>query len=343
MDNLDNKKRKKKYICIFCNYETNNRTDYARHCERPKHKENKNYEMMIEKLQNLKNRKKNATSFTCECGKNYKYNSGLSKHKLNCKLYTENNNSTETETKIVNNNSTEIKIVNNYNEKNKKEKKDKKDKKDKNNNDIDYKSLVFKLLEENKEFKDILIKQQGQIGELIPKIGSNNNTVNTVNNVKQKLNVNIFLNEKCKDALNINDFVKNIEINLEHLDFTKNNGLIEGLSNAIIENMSKLSLYERPLHCTDLKRETLYIKDNDSWEKDDNKTKIKKAIKDVSKKQFNSIQKWTEENPDFVDDDNKQEYFAKVLSVLGKDPSTIDDKVIKKLCSNVNLKKLLDK
>ena len=318
---MDNKKRIKKYICYSCNFETDNRTDYARHCERQKHKENQNSEWITKKR---KKTQKNATSFTCDCGKVYKYNSGLCKHQATCKIAMESKNDMEIDEKLEN-----ILICED-------------DKKEEN---IDYKSLVFKLLEENKEFKDILIKQQGQIGELIPKIGNNNtvNNVSNVNNLKQKVNINIFLNEQCKDALNINDFVKNIEFSLDDMDFTKTNGLAEGLSNAIMENMSKLSLYERPLHCTDLKRETLYIKDNDSWEKDDDKTKIKKAIKDVSRKQFNSIQKWTEENPDFVDNDDKQEYFAKVLSVLGKDPSTVDDKVIKKLCSNANLKKLLDK
>ena len=97
----------------------------------------------------------------------------------------------------------------------------------------------------------------------------NNNTVNNVNNLEKNLNINIFLNENCKDALNIGEFVKQIKFNLDEIDFTKDNGLAEGLSKAIIENMNKLSLYERPLHCTDDKRETLYIKDNDSWKKSD--------------------------------------------------------------------------
>jgi len=107
--------------------------------------------------------------------------------------------------------------------------------------------------------------------------------------------------------------------------------------------MNKLSLYERPLHCTDIKRETLYIKENDNWEKDNDKLILKKAIKDVSKKQFSSIKKWTDENPDFQDDDTKQEYFAKVLSVLGKDISTVDDKIIKKICNHSHVKNLIDK
>ena len=196
------------------------------------------------------------------------------------------------------------------------------------------------------ELKNIIIKQQTQISkqqeqlsELLPKIG-NNITNNTQNN---KFNINVFLNEKCKDAINMTDFVKSIEVSLQQLDFTKQNGLAHGLSKTIMDNINKLSLYERPLHCTDIKRETLYIKENDNWEKDNDKVILKKAIKDVSKKQFSSIKKWTDENPDFQDDDTKQEYFAKVLSVLGKDISTVDDKIIKKICNHSHVKNLIDK
>ena len=118
----------------------------------------------------------------------------------------------------------------------------------------------------------------------------------------------MFLNEKCKDAININDFVKSIEISLEQLNFTKNKGLTEGLSNAIVENMNKLSLYERPLHCTDIKRETLYIKDDNKWEKNDSKDKLKKAIKKASSKNYEALNKWIKENPDYMEDENKKTF-----------------------------------
>ena len=120
--------------------------------------------------------------------------------------------------------------------------------------------------------KNLLIKQQDQIGELIPKVGNNNT------NIKQRFNVNIFLNEQCKDAINMHDFIKQIEVSLDNLLTTRDKGLSEGISNVFIENMNKLSLYERPLHCTDLKRETLYIKDNNVWEKDGDKSRIKSSI-----------------------------------------------------------------
>ena len=175
-----------------------------------------------------------------------------------------------------------------------------------------------------------------QITDILPKVGNNNT------NVKQKFNINIFLNEQCKDALNMNDFINQIEVSLDQLDITNSKGLAEGLSNVLLESISKLSLYERPVHCTDIKRETLYIKDNNSWEKDSNKTKIKKAIKEASNKQYKTLQQWTQENPDLDKNDKKQKYFAKTISAMGKDNDKTEDKVIKKICSNTYLKESFD-
>ena len=297
-----------KFYCEKCDYYANRKSDLIKHFKSNKHNDTKNSQNDTKKF-----------SIKCECGKVYKFNSGFYRHKKNCTFV-------KNETIILEDSSNNNVSINkkNINETVNCLKED------------DYKNMFLKLLDENKEFKDILIKQQTQIGQLIPKIGNNN--INNVNNVNQKFNINIFLNTHCNDALNIDEFVKNIDINL---DDSKNNGLAEGISNAIIQNMSKLSLYERPLHCTDTKRETLYIKNEDAWEKDESKSKIKKAIKDVSDKQFKSIKKWTNINPDFQEDDNKQEYFAKVLSVLGKDIGEVDDKVIKKICNNYNLKNLI--
>ena len=131
---------------------------------------------------------------------------------------------------------------------------------------------------------DVIKKQQDQITELTNTIKNmapliNSNITNNTQNNNQKFNINVFLNEQCKDAINMSDFIKSLHITIEQLDFTKQNGLVEGLSKSIIENMNKLSIYERPMHCTDSKRETLYIKEDNEWKKDINKEKIKGAIK----------------------------------------------------------------
>jgi len=176
-----------------------------------------------------------------------------------------------------------------------------------------------------------------QITELIPKIGNNNNS-NSHNNIKQKFNIQIFLNEQCKDAINMKDFIKSIQVSLEQLDLTKSKGLADGLSTAIIENMNKLSVYERPVHCTDVKRETLYIKEDNTWEKDKDKTKIKKAIKKASGKNFEALQDWIKKNPDYMNDDKKQDYFVRALSAIGKTSDNVDEKIIKKLCNETYVK-----
>jgi len=239
--------------------------------------------------------------FTCECGKKYKHRQSLSVHKKKCNF---NNLKTE-----------KIKIDNdNFGE-----------------NNLEYKSMFVTMMKENEELRK-------QVTDLLPKVG--NTTNNTFNNtVNQNLNINVFLNEKCKDALNMSDFIKSIEITLEQLDLTKKNGLVDGLSNAIVEKMNKLSLYERPLHCVDLKHETLYIKENNKWEMDDNKEKIKCVIKKVSNKNYGALQNWKEQNPDFKEDDTKKEYFVQSLSNISKDSKEIDNnKIIKNICENVFIK-----
>ena len=130
-----------------------------------------------------------------------------------------------------------------------------------------------------------------------------------------------------------------VAVSLKQLDFTKNNGLEKGLSNVIIENMSKLSLTERPVHCTDVKRETLYIKDNDVWEKDEDKSRIKEAIKKTSNKNYNAVCHWAKENPDFMENENKQDFYAKAITTIGKPLDNIDSKIIKKICPNIYLEK----
>ena len=204
---------------------------------------------------------------------------------------------------------------------------------------MSYKDMFLTVVKENKEMRNIIMDQQKQMGELIPKIGNiTNNTTNNTTNNNQKLNIQVFLNTQCKDALNMSDFIKSLEVSLEQLSFTKNNGLAAGLSKTIIENMNKLSLYERPLHCTDVKRETLYIKDDDKWTKDDSKEKIKNAIKKTCNKNYDALVNWKNDNPDFTNNDLKQDYFSHTLSTIGKSNEKVDTKVIKSICKETYVK-----
>ena len=190
---------------------------------------------------------------------------------------------------------------------------------------------------------DVIKKQQDQITELTNTIKDMapliNNTNNTINNTQNnKFNINVFLNEQCKDAINMSDFIKSLHITIDQLDFTKQNGLAQGLSKSIIDNMSKLSIYQRPMHCTDTKRETLYIKDHDNWSKEGAKEKLKNVINKASSKNYNALMEWKKLNPDFMNNEDKTDYFTKTISTIGKPTSTIDDKVIKLLCKEIYVK-----
>jgi hypothetical protein len=191
------------------------------------------------------------------------------------------------------------------------------------------KELIMNVV---KEQQNQIKELTATIKELIPKVGNNITTTN------QKFNIQVFLNEKCKDAISMSDFIKSIEVSLQQLDYTKHNGLVNGLSNVIIENINKLGYYQRPIYCTDIKRESLYIKEADSWEKDINKEKIKRAIKDVSTKQFFALSRWTKENPDFQNNENKQEYYTHTLVAIANNKENNEDKIIKKLCNSIYIK-----
>ena len=180
------------------------------------------------------------------------------------------------------------------------------------------------------------IKQQEQMNEVLPKIGNNNN--NNTNIQNNKFNIKVFLNEQCKDAINMSDFIKSLHITIEQLDFTNKKGLADGLSKSIIENMNKLSIYKRPMHCTDTKRETLYIKDDDNWSKDINKEKIKHVIKKASSKNYTALMEWKSLNPDFMNYEDKTDYFTKTISTIGKPINSVDEKVIKNLCKYTYVK-----
>jgi len=243
---------------------------------------------------------KDIAIFTCKkCNKEFLSRSGLWKHNNNCK----------------------VELVESLN--------------DTSNNQLPISNdVIMKLLNDNQELKNIIFKQQEQISELIPKVGNNNNTINN----NQKFNINVFLNEQCKDAINLSDFIKSLHVTLEQLDFTNKNGLADGISKTIIDNMSKLSIYERPMHCTDVKRETLYIKENNAWSKDVAKEKVKSVIKKTSSKNFNALMDWKTLNPDFMKSEDKTDYFTKTISTIGKSTDSINEKVIKKLCKETYVK-----
>ena len=323
-----------KYTCNICDFKCDNKYNYGQHITTAKHQN-----LIMANMSTSQNAGKCdlgqphlSKQNICYCGKEYKHRSSLSKHKKTCKYIEQNLENIDSNI----DSNTIIESNTDFNDYIK-------------NNDIST-EVILKILQENTEIKEMMVKQyetmqhqqktletqQKQIGEMIPKIGNNN--VTNVNNVNNRFNINIFLNEQCNNAINMNDFIKQINISLEDLDITKNKGLTEGLSNLLIENINKLSIYERPVHCTDMKRETLYIKDQDGWEKDQDKTKMKAAIKELTKIQYKNMKQWMDANPNYMDDPDKQDYFIDLVRRCSSSLTDVDGKVIKRVCNNINIK-----
>jgi len=300
MTNRDKKEQKepKILICKLCDFTTSKKNNYNRHILTQKHKKVVNSDIIVTNSDE-KEQKEPIYIFECDCGKKYKYRQGLSYHKKNCGLL---------------NNTTLIPIEN--------------------------KKEILELKEDNKELKNMIkelikenAKHQQQIGDLIPRIGNNNTNIQNNN-----FSIKVFLDEKCKDAINMTDFVNSIKVSLEQLDYTKQYGLVDGLSKTIMENMNRLTIYERPLHCTDVKRETLYIKDDDKWSKDDSRERMKRAIKGVTNANYRALKVWQGVHPDFRKDDRLTDYFTDTIVTLGKSLDGIDDKVVKTICRSTYLK-----
>ena len=285
------------FNCFICKFKTSNKFNYNKHLMTSKHNK------LI--LANSKMQSNNIKSeFFCLCGKKYQHQSSLCKHKKKCNFFNNIND---------NENNIECEIIQH------------------NEDNIDYKSLFLGMVQENKEFKELLKKQQEQISELIPKVGNNN--INSNN----KFNINLFLNEKCKDAMSMQEFLKNLDITLKNLLTTKHKGIGSGINEIITENINKLSIYERPIHCTDKKRETLYIK-NDKWEKDIDKSATTKMLKDLQLKQIKSLKLWINEHPNYQSDPDINYEYMKLVNKCTSSLNEHEKKLFKSICTDTYLK-----
>ena len=253
---------------------------------------------------------KNAEQNVCICGKSFKYRQGLFVHRKTCIDY-ENNVTTHG-----------IILENEIN------------KKIDSTTDKELKELVKDLIKQNGE----LVKT---INEIVPKIGNTNNTTNntTMNN---NFNLNVFLNEQCKDALNISDFIDSLKITLEDLIFSKTNGISRGITDVMIKGLKDLDIHKRPIHCTDIKRDIMYIKDEDKWQKDDNHGMMKNTIVKIADKERSALQQWAIDNPDWMDTERKQiEYLTMMRSIC--EPIENYNNYERKIIKNIGREIVIDK
>jgi hypothetical protein len=251
----------------------------------------------------------NTKIYTCDCGKKYKHSSTLYAHKKNCSFKIKENTIEEKNEPNID-----------------------------TNTELSDKNLILTLIQQNNEL-------QKQMLEVI-KNGTTTNINNSMNNSHNKsFNLNFFLNETCKDAMNIMDFVDSIKIQLSDIESIGELGFVNGMSKLIIKHLNALDENMRPVHCSDPKRDSLYVKDKNVWEKEDPENKkIKKAIKYISHKNICAIPEWKAKYPDCIySDSNKSDQYNHIviesMGGSGDNDAEKADKIVKKIAKVVTISK----
>jgi len=314
------------YSCDFCNYNTGDPTNYKKHLLTAKHKRLMN--LTSDAKENLES---TTTSYYCECCEfstrnkyDFKRHNLTKKHKqffiiFQKPVQTESN-------QIIEQKSEEI---------------EEKPCSGSLNTD-----LVIELLKQNKEIQNSLMEQNRELQNKLQEI-SQNTVINTTNNItNNQFNLNVFLNEDCKNALNIADFINSLKLTVNDIEETGKLGYTQGLTRIFIKALKDLDITMRPFHCTDIKRETVYIKDQDNWEKENaEKTKLRNVLKQIARKNLRMLPEWQEQNPEFrkLDTPENQQFMQISLSSLGSEYEEEQDKMEEKILRNVLKEVVIEK
>jgi hypothetical protein len=348
------------FYCEKCDFKCSKQSIYNKHLETLKHARIGNIQIhsgYIDDTKNILSEKcpKTGYSFICQyCLKSYKYHSGLWRHKQECGEIVTTTTTTDNiedyvptldETMPIN----EIirKNVNNNLEKNN-------DKKIKNlaDENREMRVIMMTMIRSNSQLQLQMLEMMkathmttinASTRGVMPNINGDSNatTVNSHNN-NNTFNMNLFLNEKCKDAMNMKDFVNSIQLNMTDMENVGRLGYVEGMSNIFIDNLQKTDIYKRPVHCSDVKRETLYVKDNNEWQRDGPEhEKMTGAILAMEQKNVVLVNEWAKANPRCMNSNTREneKYFklAKVVTDGEKDGNI--DKVIRKVAKRVAIEK----
>ena len=302
-----------KFVCEDCDYKCFKNANWKRHISTAKH----NKALLVTVGDGFGDAKTSPVKFNCLlCNKVYKSRNGLWAHTKKCKknqeIICDDTNKTENE----NITSLAMEII---------------------------KSNV-ELQKQNSELQKQNNELQKQVLEICKNIQPNMINNHTINSHNKTFNLNMFLNEECKDAMNIMDFANSITLQLKDLEHVGSNGYVNGISSIILKELNELDITKRPVHCSDAKRETLYVKDEDKWEKEcSENTKIKKAIRTVEKKNINLISKWTDKHPKFTNSTTKEndEYLNILIETMGGkgDYEKNKNKVVKNIAKEVVIDK----
>ena len=330
------KKNLPRFECELCDFKCYMKIDWSRHLATYKHSTNANGNKM--EIKNLKKLTKNlpilenddienSSSRSCCCGKLYNTYSGLWKHQKKCSAFASAQN------EIINIESSHDDNATNTNATNTAM------------HPTDFANLTNLICELVKTNTDI----QKSVIELCKNGTSNNvvnsNNVNNVNSNNKTFNLQVFLNETCKDAMNMSDFVESVKLQVSDLENVGKVGYIEGISNIIIKNLKAMDVSKRPVHCTDQKREVIYVKDENIWEKEDeNNKKMRKAIRMIAHKNICMLKAFREKYPDCEEYDSKKssQYNKIVYEAMGgkgDNDYEKDTKIIKKIAKQVTIDK----
>ena len=318
-DNEDNikqilsKKVANNYSCELCDYYTSRKSNLEKHLISSKHVRMTNDDNLGQKVEKSS---KNKQDFICHCGRSYKHRQGLWKHKQDCNVYTD---------KPLTN-------LNPY-------------------DSISDKELIMMLIKDNNELRKMMMEQQSLMIESNNKVldicknGTHNTTNTHTNSHNKAFNLNFFLNETCKNAMNIMDFAESIQLQLSDLENIGEVGYVEGISNIIVKNLQALDVTERPIHCADKKREVIYIKDEDKWEKEDpDKKRMKKVINRVAFKNQRLLPKFKEAHPgcNMAESKYSDQYSKIVIEAMGGAGNNDEekaDKIIRNIAKEVTIDK----
>lgn len=330
----DSKKKTKifdKFLCEYCDVTCKSKSELKQHfktmhnlmivknamfyfCEKcnftcskksefDRHNSTRKHKMVV-------NDSKNAKAYLCICGKSYKYDSGYYRHKKTC-------NVSFFPTPDIENNTSSTIISN-----------------------IDNNSISENEKNTQKETINLLMKQNQELINIIKNDNHTHITNNNISNNQKTFNLQIFLNEECKNAMNISEFIDNIKLQLCDIDKIGNEGYTKGITNIIVKELNSIDENQRPIHCSDTKRETLYVKDDNRWEKDIEKDKINKMINSIESKNIQMLDQWKEANPGYDDSSciNSDTYNQIIMNSMDSSKEN-KDKVIRNIVKNVNIQK----
>jgi len=306
-----------KYECLKCGFICSKNSDWERHILTQKHQRDTNdtndTKTPVKKSEKLAYQKTaNPGYYKCCCGLELKSRSTIWRHKKKCHPKIEVNE------------------------------------KEKDNQNAD-KEIIKMLIKENSEFKnmilDIVKTFQPNANTNNNNTNNNNNSHNTTNN-NNNFNLQFFLNDTCKDAINLADFVESLQVKLKDLEETARLGYSQGVSNIFINGLNELEVNKRPIHCSDAKRETLYIKEQNKWIKEDPvKSHITKAIKTVDKKNIQQIFEWQKKYPEYRDPKSKQndKYLNMIHNAMNGSTNEEQEKNMEKIIKNIAKEVIIDK